>query len=203
MVNSTATPRGAFSLVLSTPITYLATLALAAFALVGAYVFTIFPTIVGQVGVTAGILGLVAFLIQDLMSEKIPTGWPTYTTFIGVSVVGAIEAGIGHVTGATFVTLAAFLGWLLYVIQAFVAYLNQDAGANIPLQQETMLIAVIGFVVTILASISTGGSLGVASISAAPFTAGMAVTGVATSSGFLFAKETAMVRARAAKASAQ
>jgi hypothetical protein len=198
MANSTGPVR--LNLGLSTVVTYLATVALIALALVGAFVVHIFPQFVGYTGLSTGILGLIAFLIQDLMSESVPTGWPVYTTFIVVSVVGAIEGSLGVVTSTTFLTLAAVLAWLLYVIQAVITYLNQDQGANIPLGTETVVITLLGLLVTALASIVAGPTGTTASVSTTPLLTGLTVTGIASASSYVFAKETALARRRAAAA---
>ena len=199
MANSNGPVR--FSAILSTPITYVTTIAAIALTLFGAYVVHVIPQFLGLVGVTSGILGLLAFLIQDLMAEKIPTGWPVYTTFIVVSIVGALEAVIGEATSTTFVTIAAFVAWLLFIVQAVITYLNNDQGANIPISTEVQVVTLLGFLVTILTSISTSGSLATASISAASFTAGLTVTGIASLGSYVFAKETALNARRAALAS--
>lgn len=172
--------------------TYLLTLVAIGFAVFGAYVVHLLPQFLGYPGLATGILGLVAFLVQDLMSEDTPTGWPTFTTFIAVSVVGALEAAIGQTTGQTFVTLAGFLAWLLYVVQAVIAYLNADQGANIPAAEEATLVALLGLVVTALTSASASGT------SVPTAMVGLTVTGIAGATTYIFAKERALAARKAA-----
>ncbi|MBF6555558.1 MAG: hypothetical protein IVW52_05200 [Acidimicrobiales bacterium] len=202
MVNSTSTARASLTLALSTPVTYLATIALIALTVVGTYAVHVLPAFMGYVGITTGVLALLAFLVQDLMAEQLPTGWPTYTTFVVVSAVAALEAGVGVATSTTFVTLSAFIAWALVVTQAFVSYLNQDQGTNIPIATEMQIVVLLGFLITVLTSVSATGALSAASVNASSLMAGLTVTGITSFGGYVFAKESAAAKARRAKASA-
>jgi hypothetical protein len=186
---------GVVTLALSTPLTYIITLALVAFTLVGAYAVRVLPTFVAYVGVETGVLALLAFLVQDLTSETVPTGWPTWSTFAVITVVGALEAGIGVATASTFVTLAAGTAWLLLVVQWAINYLNSDQGANIPLGTEMQIVALLGIVVTVLTSLAGG-----TGVNATYLTTGVTVTTFASLGGYFFAKEKVAAARRALRA---
>lgn len=183
-----------FKQALSAPFTYVVTLVLIGFALFGAFALKTIPSFVGYTGVATGILALIAFLMQDLTSESTPTGWPSWSTFIVVLVVGGLEALYGQVTSQTFLTLAGSLGALLFVVQYAVNYLNQDQGTNIPLATEMQVVALLGIVVTIL----TGFLNGVPN--ATTIGTGLTVTTFASLGGWLFGKEQANAKARAQRA---
>lgn len=190
-------PRQALQSILGTPYTYIVTLVLLFGTVFAAYAVHLVPQLVGIAGIGAGILGLAAFLSQDLSSEPVPTGWPVWTTFIVIVVVGALEAGVGQLSSTTALTAAGVIGLIVYIAQWIINALNQDAGANIPSSTEMSIVVLLGILVTALMGISTSGAVDVGTLEV-----GGTVTAIASLGGYVFAREKTNARIRAARAAA-
>ena len=199
MVSSNGTTRPSLAAVISTPYTYVITIVLLFLAVAGAFAFKIVPAFVGYTGIAAGILSLVAFLAQDLQAESTPAGWPSWTTFAVIVVVGGLEAGIGAATSTTFLTIAGTVGLAVFISQWVINALNQDMGANIPGATEMQIVALLGILVTALVSLS-GGTVATFSVNATNAATGGLVTTFAATGGYIFSKEKTSIRLRAYRA---
>lgn len=195
MVSSSTRPPGDIvKALLSTPYTYVITLVLLIGFAVAAFIFNVLPQFVGIAGVSAGILGIAAFLAQDLESQSPPTGWPLWSTFIVIVVVGAIEAASGKFVASDTLTVAGVIGIVVFVAQWVINALNQDQGVNIPSSTEMAIVVVLGAVVTALVGISSSAALNVPLLQT-----GGTVTAVAAVGGYVFAREKLNARMRAAR----
>jgi hypothetical protein len=198
MATSTPTaptnPGAALRSILTTPYTYIAVLVLLFVTVFSAYAVTLVPEFIGIGGASVGILALAAFLSQDLEGQPVPAGWPMWSTFIVIIVVGGLEAGVGQLKSSTPLTEAGVLGLVVFVAQWIINALNQDAGQNIPTATEMQLVALLGILVTALMGISPNGTANVQTLEV-----GALVTAVASFGGYTFAREKANARVRAAR----
>ncbi|MGI0067843.1 MAG: hypothetical protein ACREB9_05435 [Thermoplasmata archaeon] len=124
-MTSTSSPAPTpFSIVLTSAATY-AILVVALVMSVGfSYVYALFPTSFGDIGIATSLTGIVAYISHDLTAAHTPNGWPTWTTFVVVSVATAAYAAIGAFTSTTLMELGAGLTWGL----AFASFLNTYVG---------------------------------------------------------------------------
>lgn len=139
-----AASSGPTGLTIPTWATYIALGTLLVGSVVASYWLRIFPDAFGQVGGGTAIMALFTFASHDFEQEGAPAGWPRYTSFIVVSIAAIGMGAIGAFTGATLLTVGAFVTWLTLVLTLTYHAVANDGGTNFSLNAETWAAAIIG-----------------------------------------------------------
>jgi hypothetical protein len=141
LASSTQTPSG---ITIPQWAVYIALAALLVGSVVASYWLKIFPDAFGQVGGGAAIMAVFAFASHQFEQEGTPAGFPRWTSFVVVSVAAIGEGAIGSFTGATLLTVGAFVTWIALVLGLLYHDIASDGGTNFSLNAETWATALAG-----------------------------------------------------------
>ncbi|HTT74242.1 MAG TPA: hypothetical protein VMG99_08920 [Thermoplasmata archaeon] len=141
---------GTLSIVLSSLATYVLLLVALAASVLFSYVYAIFPTAFGNVGVATSLAGIVAYLVHDLTNAHLPSGWPQWTTFLAVSLASAAYGAVGAFTASTLLELGAGLTWALSFVTFLNTYVGENGTAELTPAELAIATAAIGFTLAFL-----------------------------------------------------
>lgn len=133
------------------PIVKYALLVLAAIAaLVATYWLQLAPDAVGFAGSGAAIVGLFTFATADLEQDGDPPKLPRGTTFVVVTGLVAVYGAVGAFTAQTLSTWAAFLTWLVIVLEYVLTTFRAQLDQYVPSAYDTWIVAGVGIVLAIV-----------------------------------------------------
>lgn len=150
MATSKISASNAFSVVLSSAATYVILLVFLVLSVLFSYVYTIFPTAFGDIGIGTSLTGIIAYLIHDLEATHVPDGWPSWATFVVVSFASAAYAAVGAFTSSTLVELGAALTWGLAFASFLNTYIGEYGAASLTAGELSFASAAIGAAVAFL-----------------------------------------------------
>ena len=133
------------------PIVKYALLVVAAIAaLVATYWLKLAPDAVGFAGAGTSIVGLFTFATADLEQSGDPPGLPRGTTFLVITGLAGVYGAVGVFSGQTLATYAAFLAWLLVVLEYVLTTLRSHLDAYVPSAYDSVIVAGVGIAVAVV-----------------------------------------------------
>jgi hypothetical protein len=158
--NASAAP-AATSLSLSPTLKYIALIFLLFGSVVLALVNKVIPLDVLYPGIGSILVALFGFLAHDLSEAHTPNGWPSWTTYLVVTIASAIYGGVGLFTKQTFMESGATVTWLIVVFGFIFHQLAEDQGVKMPANAEAWATAFLGIFLSALIWWSSNQTAGV------------------------------------------
>jgi len=146
MAASSTTPSSAS---LPAWVVYLGLAALLVGSVVASYWLKIFPQAFAQVGGGASIVAIFTFAAHDFEGEPIPNGFPKWFSFVVISIASVGMGTVGAFTGATLMTIGAFVTWLTLMLGMAYHLVAEEGGTVFSLNSETWACAIIGVAISL------------------------------------------------------
>ncbi|MDE1821265.1 MAG: hypothetical protein KGJ23_08665 [Euryarchaeota archaeon] len=128
------------------------------------YVLKAFPNILGMSVAGSTFVAIFAFVAHDLETAKTPNGLPTYLTFIVITVAAAAFGALAYFDHSTFLEVSALVTWLIVLLGAVFHALKEDAGVNVPANEEVWAVSFLGIAVSLLMWYQSNSQAGVAGL---------------------------------------
>lgn len=114
------------------------------------YVLKIFPNALGMSITGSTLVAIFAFVAHDLEGDKVPNGLPKWTTFVVITVASAVFGALAYFDKSTLLEVSALVTWVIFILGAVFHALKEDAGVNLPANDEVWATAFLGIALSLL-----------------------------------------------------